>query len=82
MEQMYEDRYEDIGNSEYHTSSLIFLLLQAAIHTQQKNVIKFIFDEEIFETIRFDFPSNMKINQIHYHTALMMMKNGYELGKK
>lgn len=81
LEHTFDRRYNDIVNSEYHTSSLTFILLLAAIQTNEKGIIKFIFDQDIFETIKFEFPSNMKVGEIHYFTALMLLKNGYELGK-
>lgn len=82
LEMFYERRYNDISNSEYHTSSLTFILLLAAIQSNEKGVINFIFDQDIFETIKFEFPSNMEVGDIHHYTSLMLLKNGYELGKQ
>lgn len=82
LENFYERRYNDIANSEYHTSSLTFIMLLAAIQSNEKGIIKFIFDQDIFETIKFEFPSNMEVGEIHHFTALMLLRNGYELGKE
>ncbi len=82
LEMLYDRRYNDISNSEYHTSSLTFIMLLAAIQCNERGVINFIFNQDIFETIKFEFPWNMKIGEIHYFTTLMMLKNGYEMGKE
>lgn len=82
LEMFYERRYNDVANTEYHTSSLTFIMLLAAIQSSEKGIINFIFNQDIFETIKFEFPSNMVATEIHQYTALMLLKNGYELGKQ
>lgn len=82
LEMFYEGRYNDISNSEYHTSSLTFIMLLAAIQSNERGIINFIFDQDIFETIKFEFPSNMEVDHVHHFTALMLLKHGYELGKE
>lgn len=81
LELSYDKRYNDIVNSEYHTSSLTFIMLLAAMEANEKGIIKFIFEQDMFETIKFEFPSNMKVAEIHYFTIFLLLKNGYDLAK-
>ncbi|XP_070506523.1 uncharacterized protein [Chironomus tepperi] len=88
LEKTYKTRYNIIEAQkksednlyELYTSNLIYVLFFAAIKNKQLKIIEYIFINDSFVTIPFEFPPNMKAQEIHYFTALTFFKWKHELG--
>lgn len=67
---------------EKYSTNFCFIFLYAAIKTDQKNIVKLIFDYNNFLISCPEFPSNMKVGDIHHYTVKMFLENKYELGRE
>ncbi|KAL7051821.1 hypothetical protein ACKWTF_004645 [Chironomus riparius] len=76
-----KDENEIFHFYEKYSTNFCFILLYAAIKTDQKNIVKLIFDYNNFLISCPEFPANMKVNDIHHYTVQMFLENKYELGR-
>ncbi|XP_070506640.1 uncharacterized protein [Chironomus tepperi] len=89
LEETYKTRYNIIEAQqesednlyELYTSNLIYVLFFAAIKNKQRKIIECIFNNDSFVTIQFEFPPNMKAQEIHYYAALTFLNRKHELGR-
>ena len=89
LEETYKVRYNiveaqkqsDNNLYEHYTSNLIYILFFAAIKNSQRKIIECIFNNDSFVTIKFEFPPNMKAQEIHYYAALTFLNRKHELGR-
>jgi len=58
------------------------ILIYAAIKTKQKKIVDKIFEYNNFLIFNFEFPSNMKVEDIHKYVFLKMLQNKYELSRE
>lgn len=66
---------------EKYSANFFFVILYAAIKTNQSKIIKKIFKYHNFLIICPTFPANMKVERIHKYTALKFIENKYEIGR-
>ncbi|XP_070498083.1 uncharacterized protein [Chironomus tepperi] len=66
---------------EKYSTNFSFILLYAAIKTDQKKIVNIIFDYNNFLICCPEFPQNMIVSDIHHYTAQMFLENKYELGR-
>lgn len=64
-----------------YSSSFSFLLVYAAMKTNQKEILVEIFKYNNFLTCISEFPINMDAGEIHHQAALIFLNNKYELSK-
>jgi len=64
---------------EKYSTNFNFVLLYAAIKTNQPRIVDEIFKYNNFLITRPTFPTNMIPDEIHYHTAIKFLENRYEL---
>jgi len=87
LENMYDARHQKEDETEIfnfyekYSSNFSFILLYAAIKTNQKSIVKKVFEFNNFLISIPEFPANMKIEEIHHYTMLMFLENKYELGR-
>lgn len=75
------DANEVFNFYEKYSTNFSFILLYAAIKTDQKKIVKTIFDYNSFLICCPEFPQNMIVGDIHHYTAKMFLENKYELGR-
>lgn len=81
LEESFETRYHAPEMSEEYSSNMLFILLLAAVKSKQRKIIDFIFSNDTFNTIHFEFPENMIPEEIHYYTALKFLKYKHGIGQ-
>lgn len=81
LEETYDTRYKCAEMSEDFSSNLLFVMLLAALKTNQRRIIDFILNYDNFETIEFEFSENIIPEEIHYYTALKLLKQNHEIGR-
>lgn len=81
LEESYKTRYNNLRDCEKYSSNMLFIMLLAAIKTNQRCIIDFIFSYDTFETIEFEFSENIIPKEIHYYTALKLLKHKHEIGR-
>lgn len=81
LEESYDTRYKCTEGSEDYSSNLLFVMLLAALKTNQRRIIDFILNYDNFETIEFEFSENIIPEEIHYYTALKLLKQKHEIGR-
>lgn len=79
--QNVEEEEEIFHFYEKYSTNFCFILLYAAIKTNQKDVIRKIFEYNNFLICCPEFPENMKTEDIHYFTMNMFLESKYELGR-
>jgi len=83
----YDRTHQDFDENEIfhfyekYSTNFCFILLYAAIKTDQKNIVKLIFDYNNFLISCPEFPANMIVGDIHHYTVQMFLENKYELGR-
>lgn len=80
LEESFDTRYKDPKGSESYSSNMLFIMLLAAIKAKQRKIIDFIFNNDTFLTIYFEFPENIVPGEIHYYTALKFLKSKHGIG--
>lgn len=76
-----DDNQEIFHFYEKYSSWFCFILLYAAIKTNQKNIVKKIFEYNNFLITIPEFPANMVVGDIHHYTVLGFLNKKYELGR-
>jgi len=80
LEKSITTRCSDVDKNESFTLKFIAILLLAAIRTKQHKIIDCILANNSLSMSQFIFTKNMKVGQIHNHTALTLMKQNCQLG--
>lgn len=87
LESTYDTKHqkEDSENIfhfyEKYSTNFFFVLLYAAIKSNQKRIIEYIFRYDNFLITVPTFPSNMEATDIHHFTTLKFLENKYEIGR-
>lgn len=66
---------------EKYSANFMYILLYAAIKTNQKQVVDHIFKYNNFLITEPTFPSNIEPDEIHHHTMIKFLENKYEIGR-
>ncbi|XP_070498405.1 uncharacterized protein [Chironomus tepperi] len=77
----YEDSQEIFHFYEKYSSWFCFILLYAAIKTNQKDIVKKVFEYNNFLITIPEFPANMVVNDVHHLAVLGFLNKKYELGR-
>jgi len=66
---------------EKYTTWFSYIFLYAAIKTNQRNIVKKVFEYSNFLITIPEFPANMVVDDIHHYAALAFINKKYELGR-
>lgn len=87
LESTYDNKHQhEDGENIFHfyekySANFTYILLYAAIKTNQKNVVDHIFKYNNFLITEPTFPLNIESDEIHRHTMVKFLENKYEIGR-
>ncbi|XP_070506632.1 uncharacterized protein [Chironomus tepperi] len=77
----HEDEENIFHYYEKYSANFMYVLLYAAIKTNQKEIVDHIFKYNNFLITEPTFPSNIEPDEIHRHTMIKFLENKYEIGR-
>lgn len=87
LESTYDNKHQHADREnifhfyEKYSANFIYVLLYAAIKTNQEKIVDDIFKYNNFLITEPTFPSNIEPDEIHRHTMLKFLENKYEIGR-